>query len=150
LGFGAPDSAIERQPAGQVVVEITGLHIYDPTTGQIRNSSTDDIACWFIDTNYNGESFFVRHAYFTGGDEPYQRLQRALRVDGGEPTRDRAYTLMAELLLMQYTCHWFCRSRTVATARLVALHQTTPAQVLAAVTPATREDYAALTGLRLS
>ena len=46
---------------------------------EIRNSSTDDIACWFIDTEYNGESFFVRHAYFTGADEPYEKLKRALR-----------------------------------------------------------------------
>ena len=43
--------------------------------------STDDIACWFIDTDYNGESFFVRHAYFTGADEPYDKLKRALRAD---------------------------------------------------------------------
>lgn len=50
----------------------------DPTTGQIRNSSTDDIACWFLDTSYDGESFFVRHAYFTGADEPYEKLKRAL------------------------------------------------------------------------
>ena len=50
-------------------------------TGQIRSSSTDDIACWFIDTNYNGESFFVRHAYFTGADEPYEKLKRALRAE---------------------------------------------------------------------
>ena len=48
---------------------------------QIRSSSTDDIACWFIDTDYNGESFFVRHAYFTGADEPYEKLKRALRAD---------------------------------------------------------------------
>ena len=48
-------------------MEIKGLDVYDPTTGQdSANSSTDDIACWFIDTDYNGESFFVRHAYFTG------------------------------------------------------------------------------------
>ena len=43
--------------------------------------STDDIACWFIDTDYNGESFFVRHAYFTGADEPYEKLKRALRAE---------------------------------------------------------------------
>ncbi len=42
---------------------------------------TDDIACWFIDTDYNGESFFVRHAYFTGADEPYEKLKRALRAE---------------------------------------------------------------------
>ena len=48
---------------------------------QIRSASTDDIACWFIDTDYNGESFFVRHAYFTGADEPYDKLKRALRAE---------------------------------------------------------------------
>ncbi|RPE64921.1 hypothetical protein EDC62_2043 [Tibeticola sediminis] len=91
-------------------------------------------------------SFDLRRAF----DIHARGLQRALQVDGGAPTRDRAYTLMAELLLLQFSCHWFCRSRAVATARLVALHQTTPAEVLAAVTPATREDYLALTGLRIA
>jgi adenine-specific DNA-methyltransferase len=64
-----------------IVVEIKGLDVYDPTTGEIRSSSTDDIACWFIDTDYNSESFFVRHAYFTGADEPYEQLKRALRAE---------------------------------------------------------------------
>lgn len=50
-------------------------------TGAIRSHSTDDIACWFIDTNYDGESFFVRHAYFTGADEPYEKLKRALKAE---------------------------------------------------------------------
>ena len=62
-------------------MELRGLDVYDPTTGEIRSNSTDDIACWFIDTDYNGESFFVRHAYFTGADEPYEKLQRALRAE---------------------------------------------------------------------
>ena len=57
------------------------MDVYDPTTGEIRSSSTDDIACWFIDTEYNGESFFVRHAYFTGAEEPYAKLKRALRAE---------------------------------------------------------------------
>src|SRR5207249_7848092 len=47
---------------------------------EIRASSADDIACWFIDTSYNRESFLVRHAYFTGADEPYEKLQRALHA----------------------------------------------------------------------
>ncbi|MDI6753237.1 MAG: site-specific DNA-methyltransferase [Thermodesulfobacteriota bacterium] len=68
----------------QIVVEIKGLDVYDPTTGQIRSSSTDDIACWFIDTEYNGESFFVRHAYFTGAEKPYEKLKRALRAEVDE------------------------------------------------------------------
>lgn len=87
--FGEPDIApidnktgkLKPQPDGRYVVEIKGLDIYDPTTGDIRSASTDDIACWFIDTDYNGESFFVRHAYFTGADEPYEKLKRALRAD---------------------------------------------------------------------
>jgi adenine-specific DNA-methyltransferase len=82
--FGEPDVTVSRTPAGQVVVELKGLDIYDPTTGQIRNSSLDDIACWFIDTAYNGQSFFVRHAYFTGAGEPYDQLKRALRADINE------------------------------------------------------------------
>ena len=68
-----------------LTAEITGLDIYDPTTGAIRSSDTGnldyDIAAWFIDTEYDGESFFVRHAYFTGGNEPYDKLKRALRAE---------------------------------------------------------------------
>ncbi|MEO5887446.1 MAG: hypothetical protein ABIQ77_07275 [Anaerolineales bacterium] len=45
---------------------LKGLDVYDPTTGEIRSNSTDDIACWFIDTDYNSETFIVKHAYFTG------------------------------------------------------------------------------------
>ena len=81
--FGEPDIALERTPDG-VVVQIRGLDVYDPTTGTVRSSSTDDIACLFIDTDYDEESFFVRHAYFTGADEPYAKLQHALRVDVNE------------------------------------------------------------------
>lgn len=84
--FGEPDVEITKQKDGRLVVEIKGLDVYDPTTGAIRSSSTDDIACWFIDTSYNGESFFVRHAYFTGAASeadggPYDRLKRALRAE---------------------------------------------------------------------
>lgn len=82
--FGEPDMQIKKQKDGKLVVEIKGVDVYDPTTGQIRNHSTDDIACWFIDTNYNGESFFVRHAYFCGADEPYEKLKRALRAEINE------------------------------------------------------------------
>src|SRR5207253_9497863 len=75
----------------QFVAEIKGVDIYDPTTGQIRSASTDDIACWFIDTDYNGESFFVRHAYFTGADEPYDKLKRALRAEIDEAAWSSLY-----------------------------------------------------------
>jgi adenine-specific DNA-methyltransferase len=79
--FGEPDVEIKKQKDGQIVAEIRGVDVYDPTTGQIRSASTDDIACWLIDTDYSGESFFVRHAYFTGADEPYDKLKRALRAE---------------------------------------------------------------------
>ena len=79
--FGEPDIAITRDADGKLVVEVKGVDVYDPTTGQIRSSSTDDIACWFIDTDYNGECFFVRHAYFLGADDPYAKLKRALRAE---------------------------------------------------------------------
>ncbi len=78
--FGEPDIDIATTDEG-VVVTINGLDVYDPTTGIVRDSSTDEIACWFIDTDYDGESFFVRHAYFTGAEEPYTRLQRSLRAE---------------------------------------------------------------------
>jgi len=76
---------------GMIEVEIRGLDIYDPTTGEIRSNSTDDIACWFIDTDYNEESFFVRHAYFTGGDTPYDKLKRALRAEINEEAWQTMY-----------------------------------------------------------
>jgi adenine-specific DNA-methyltransferase len=77
--FGEPDLEIRPHGAGQFVAELKGVDIYDPTTGEIRSHSTRDVACWFMDTAYDGESFFVRHAYFTGGNEPYLDLRRALR-----------------------------------------------------------------------
>jgi len=90
--FGEPDMDVKKTKDGQVTVEIRGLDVYDPTTGEIRSSSTDDIACWFIDTSYNGESFFVRHAYFTGADEPYEKLKRALRAEIDESAWSALYS----------------------------------------------------------
>jgi hypothetical protein len=70
-------------------------------------------------------------------------------VEGGYPSvRDRAFTVSAELFLMQHTCHWFCRSRTVASARMLARHKTSHQQLIAAVTPETRAAYCALVGRR--
>lgn len=78
--FGEPD--IEIRPEGsELRVILKGVDVYDPNTGQIRSSDTDQIAMWMIDTSYNEESFFVRHCYFTGGQDPYARLKRALRSD---------------------------------------------------------------------
>lgn len=90
--FGEPDMDVKKQKDGKIIITIKGLDVYDPTTGQIRSSSTDDIACWFIDTNYNDESFFVRHAYFTGAEEPYEKLKRALRADVDEAAWSALYS----------------------------------------------------------
>jgi len=79
--FGEPDVEIRKRKDGKLEVEVRGVDVYDPTTQDIRSHSTDDIACWFIDTAYNGESFFVRHAYFIGADDPYERLRKALKAD---------------------------------------------------------------------
>ena len=89
--FGELDIDIHEETDGRLFAEIHGLDVYDPTTGQIRSSTTDDIACWFVDTNYNGESFFVRHAYFLGADEPYAKLQRALRAEIDETAWSSLY-----------------------------------------------------------
>ncbi len=96
--FGEPDIDIKKRKArpeergnDKIVVTLKGVDVYDPTTGQIRNSSTDDIACWFIDTNYNEESFFVRHAYFTGAGDPYEKLKRALRAEIDEAAWSSLY-----------------------------------------------------------
>jgi adenine-specific DNA-methyltransferase len=78
--FGEPDVAVTRE-GDDVVVEIKGVDVYNPTTGEIRSSGTGEIALWMIDTDYDGESFFVRHCYFTGGNDPYKRLRAALKAD---------------------------------------------------------------------
>jgi adenine-specific DNA-methyltransferase len=92
--FGEPDVNIKEED-GELVVELLGLDVYDPTTGDIRSNSTDDIACWFIDTNYNRESFFVRHAYFTGAGDPYDRLKRALRAEIDEDAWSTLYSTVS-------------------------------------------------------
>jgi adenine-specific DNA-methyltransferase len=89
--FGEPDVALEHTPDG-IVVEIRGVDVYNPTTGEIRSSGTREIALWMIDTDYDGESFFVRHCYFTGGNDPYARLQRALKADIDEAAWESLYS----------------------------------------------------------
>ena len=89
--FGEPDIETRATADGRWKIEVRGVDVYNPTTGEIRSHSTDDIACWFIDTSYNGESFFVRHAYFCGGNEPYESLKRALRADIDEEAWNSLY-----------------------------------------------------------
>ncbi len=79
--FGEPDIAITSQSEGEYVAEIRGLDIFDPTTGAVKSHDVDDIACWLIDTDYDEESFFAKHAYFLGGGDPYEKLRKALRAE---------------------------------------------------------------------
>jgi adenine-specific DNA-methyltransferase len=90
--FGEPDITIHTEPDGQLSVEIHGVDVYNPTTGEIRSDSTDEMACWFIDTQYNEESFFVRHAYFTGANNPYDKLKKALKAEIDEAAWQSLYT----------------------------------------------------------
>ena len=78
--FGEPDITLDKSENG-LTVSINGVDVYDPTTGTVRSSGIDRIAIWMIDTNYNSDSFFVRHCYFTGSNDPYKRLKKALKSD---------------------------------------------------------------------
>ncbi len=79
--FGEPDIELLDEPDGRLRVRVRGVDVFDPSTGQVRSDSADGIACWFIDTDYNGESFFVRHAYFLGQNDPYGALKTTLKAE---------------------------------------------------------------------
>ncbi len=79
--FGEPDIDILEADDGQIQVEVNGVDVFHPNTGEIRSDSADGIACWFIDTDYNEESFFVRHAYFLGANDPYKALKTTLKAE---------------------------------------------------------------------
>jgi len=82
--FGEPDLRVVKADGDMIRVEIKGMDIFDPTTGEVRSSGgselKNDVAAWFIDDDYNEESFFVRQAYFVGQD-PYDALKRALKAE---------------------------------------------------------------------
>lgn len=79
--FGEPDIAINDAPNNQIQVTVKGVDVFDPATGEVRSDDPDTIACWFIDTDYNEESFFVRHAYFLGAGDPYKSLKTTLKAE---------------------------------------------------------------------
>ena len=84
--FGEPDIDIlpatgDGAEAGQLLVKINGVDVFHPNTGEVRSHGADGIACWFIDTDYNEESFFVRHAYFLGANDPYKALKTTLKAE---------------------------------------------------------------------
>ena len=81
--FGEPDLIVESVPGepDHVRIRIIGVDVFDPQTGDIRSGDTKSIAAWFIDTDHNEESFYVRHAYFLGAQDPYKSLKTALRAE---------------------------------------------------------------------
>jgi len=79
--FGEPDIDILPQPDGQISVKVNGVDVFRPQEGKVDSDSTDTIALWMIDTDYNEESFFVRHAYFLGANDPYKALKTTLRAE---------------------------------------------------------------------
>jgi len=79
--FGEPDIDIEPVGKDQVRVQVKGVDVFKPQTGEVVSAGPEGIACWFIDTDYNEESFFVRHAYFLGANDPYQSLKTTLKAE---------------------------------------------------------------------
>ncbi|WP_137173012.1 site-specific DNA-methyltransferase [Massilia sp. HP4] len=82
--FGEPDIDILHAENDQVCVKVNGVDVFHPNTGEVRSDGADGIACWFIDTDYNEESFFVRHAYFLGANDPYKALKTTLKTEVNE------------------------------------------------------------------
>jgi len=84
--FGEPDIDIipvkgENGEDDRVQVKVNGVDVFKPQTGEVISDNADGIACWFIDTDYNEESFFVRHAYFLGANDPYKSLKTTLKAE---------------------------------------------------------------------
>ena len=84
--FGEPDIELIKEKSGssgteEIRVKVNGVDVFHPNTGEVHSSNADGIACWFVDTDYNEESFFVRHAYFLGANDPYSALKTTLRAE---------------------------------------------------------------------
>lgn len=97
--FGEPDIAPVKRDDGLLQFEIRGVDIFDPTTGEVKSSANprEDIACWFIDDEYDQEAFFVRQAYFLGAKEsdPYKALKRALKAEIDEEAWEMLHTTVS-------------------------------------------------------
>jgi len=84
--FGEPDIEVleadgEDAEEGQIQIRVNGVDVFDPSSGEVRSDGADGIACWFIDSDYNEESFFVRQAYFLGANDPYKALKTTLKAE---------------------------------------------------------------------
>jgi adenine-specific DNA-methyltransferase len=90
--FGEPDIDILDVEDGQIQIKVNGVDVFHPNTGEVRSDGADGIACWFIDTDYNEESFFVRHAYFLGANDPYKALKTTLKAEINQEAWETLYS----------------------------------------------------------
>jgi adenine-specific DNA-methyltransferase len=88
--IGEPDIQVHDH-GEEISVQIFGMDVFVPATGEIRHGNTKDVAAWFIDTDYNEESFFVRHAYFLGEGDPYKSLKTALKAEVDQDAWETLY-----------------------------------------------------------
>lgn len=90
--FGEPDIKIEDAGDDQIRVKVFGVDVFKPQTGEVISEGTDGIALWMLDTDYNEESFFVRHAYFLGANDPYKALKTTLKAEIDQEAWDSLYS----------------------------------------------------------
>ncbi len=95
--FGEPDIRITEAGANSdgtpmVQVQVFGVDVFKPQTGEVQSEGTDGIALWMLDTDYNEESFFVRHAYFLGANDPYKALKTTLKAEIDEEAWESLYS----------------------------------------------------------
>jgi adenine-specific DNA-methyltransferase len=90
--FGEPDIKIEEVGDGMIRVRVFGVDVFKPQTGEVLSEGTDGIALWMLDTDYNEESFFVRHAYFLGANDPYKALKTTLKAEIDEEAWESLYS----------------------------------------------------------
>ena len=102
--FGEPDIDILPAENGQLKVKINGVDVFHPNTGEVRSDGPDGIACWFIDTDYNEESFFVRHAYFLGVNDPYKARNAETGAWSVACWRDRSLPSLPHATLQRRFC----------------------------------------------
>ncbi len=90
--FGEPDIDILEANNDQFQVKINGVDVFHPNSGKVQSDGVDGIACWFLDTDYNEESFFVRHAYFLGANDPYKALKTTLKAEINQEAWDTLHS----------------------------------------------------------
>ncbi|MEW6404824.1 MAG: site-specific DNA-methyltransferase, partial [Chloroflexota bacterium] len=90
--FGEPDIDLLDAKNGQIRVKINGVDVFHPGTGEVRSDGAEGIAVWFVDTDYNEESFFVRQAYFLGADDPYRALKTTLKAEINQEAWDSLHS----------------------------------------------------------